>query len=318
MAFHTLRAAPETVRIGVFDAEFPPVFHIESGDTVEVQCVSGREGVMPPPGSPLTVPPELAAIIKANPGSKAGHIVTGPIAVAGAMPGDMLEIRIDKIEPGADWGYNMIRPLAGTLPEDFHETTLMHIPVDKARGVCTLPWGTELALAPFFGVMGVAPPPEFGTIASKEPRVHGGNLDNKELTAGSTLFLPVWVPGANFSVGDGHGVQGDGEVCVTALEMCLTGTFTFTLHKGGGSARPALVQPRAETPTHFISMGLNEDLDQAMKQALREMIAFITGRSNLSREQAYAFCSLAVDFHVTQTVNGEKGVHGLLKKGLLF
>jgi acetamidase/formamidase len=173
-------------------------------------------------------------------------------------------------------------------------------------------------MAPFFGVMGVAPPPAFGRIMSKEPRIHGGNLDNKELTAGSTLFLPVWVPGANFSVGDGHGIQGDGEVCVTALEMCLTGTFTFILHKGEGSNRPLLRMPRAETASHFISMGLNEDLDQAMKQALREMIAFICSRSNLSREQAYSFCSLAVDFHVTQTVNGEKGVHGLLKKGLLF
>ncbi|HEX3992332.1 MAG TPA: acetamidase/formamidase family protein [Acetobacteraceae bacterium] len=313
MTTHTLRASPETVRIGVFNALFPPVMTIESGDRVEVQCVSGRESVMPPADAPFTIPPELSAIMAANPGVQAGHIVTGPIAIAGAMPGDMLEIRIEKIIPGADWGYNLIRPLAGTLPEDFHETTLMHIPVDSGRGVCSLPWGTELNLAPFFGVMGVAPPPEFGTIMSKEPRIHGGNLDNKEMTAGSTLFLPVWVPGANFSVGDGHGVQGDGEVCVTALEMCLTGTFTFILHKG-----MALKMPRAETPTHFISMGLNEDLDQAMKQALREMIAFICSRSNLSREQAYSFCSLAVDFHVTQTVNGEKGVHGMLKKGLLF
>jgi acetamidase/formamidase len=313
MTTHSLRASPETVRIGVFNAAFPPVMTIESGDRVEVQCVSGRDSVMPPASAPFTIPPALSAILAANPGVQAGHIVTGPIAIAGAMPGDTLEINIEKIVPGTDWGYNVIRPLAGTLPEDFHETTLMHIPVDMERRVCTLPWGTELALAPFFGVMGVAPPPEFGTIASKEPRIHGGNLDNKEMTAGSTLFLPVWVPGANFSVGDGHGVQGDGEVCVTALEMCLTGTFTFVLHKGMG-----LKMPRAETPTHYISMGLNEDLDQAMKQALREMIAFICSRSNLSREQAYSFCSLAVDFHVTQTVNGEKGVHGLLKKGLLF
>jgi acetamidase/formamidase len=242
-----------------------------------------------------------------------GHILTGPIAIEGAEPGDTLEIRIDRIEPGADWGYNFIRPLAGTLPEDFHDTHLMHITVDRARRTCRLPWGTELELAPFFGVMGVAPPPAFGRISSKEPRVHGGNLDNKELQAGATLFLPVHVPGANFSVGDGHGVQGDGEVCVTALEMCLTGTFTFALHKRTGQA-----MPRAETPTHHVSMGLNEDLDQAMKQALREMIAFICARTNLSREQAYAFCSLAVDFRVTQSVNGEKGVHGMLRKGLLF
>ena len=155
-------------------------------------------------------------------------------------------------------------------------------------------------------------------ISTKEPREHGGNLDNKELGAGSTLFLPVFVPGANFSAGDGHGVQGDGEVCINALEMCLTGTFTLTLHKGGGERAPMLRFPRGESGTHFISMGTNEDLDLAMKQALREMIAFICSRSNLSPDEAYQFCSLAVDFHVTQTVNGEEGVHGLLKKGLLF
>jgi acetamidase/formamidase len=313
MAFHTLRASPETARAGVFDAAFPPVLTIASGDTVEVQCVSGRAEVLPTKDSGLTIPPELSAIIAANPGMQVGHLLTGPIAIAGAEPGDTLEVRIDRIEPGADWGYNFIRPLAGTLPEDFHDTHLMHITVDRAARTCRLPWGTELDLAPFFGVMGVAPPPAFGRISSKEPRVHGGNMDNKELQAGSTLFLPVHVPGANFSVGDGHGVQGDGEVCVTALEMCLTGTFTFVLHKGTKQA-----MPRAETPTHYVSMGLNEDMDQAMKQALREMIAFICSRTNLSREQAYAFCSLAVDFRVTQSVNGEKGIHGMLKKGLLF
>ena len=313
MTAHTLRATPETTRIGVFNASFPPVLTIAPGDTVEVECISGRPSVMPPEGSGLAVPPALQAVIEANREPWLGHIMTGPIAIAGAEPGDTLEVRIDRIEPGADWGYNIIRPLAGTIPEDFHETHLMHIPVDRERMVCRLPWGTELALAPFFGVMGVAPPPAFETITSIAPRIHGGNLDNKELQAGSSLFLPVHVKGANFSVGDGHGVQGDGEVCVSALEMCLTGTFTFQLHKGTGQA-----MPRAETPTHYVSMGINEDLDQAMKQALREMIAFICSRTNLAREQAYAFCSLAVDFHVTQTVNGEKGVHGLLKKGLLF
>ncbi|TDH63519.1 amidase [Dankookia rubra] len=313
MPAHTLRATPETTRIGVFNASFPPVLTIAPGDTVQVECISGRPSVMPPEGSGFTIPAALKAVIEANREPWLGHIMTGPIAIAGAEPGDTLEVRIDRIEPGADWGYNIIRPLAGTLPEDFHETHLMHIPVDRDRRVCRLPWGTELALAPFFGVMGVAPPPAFETITSIAPRIHGGNLDNKELQAGSSLFLPVHVPGANFSVGDGHGVQGDGEVCVSALEMCLNGTFTFRLHKATGQA-----MPRAETPTHYVSMGINEDLDQAMKQALREMITFICSRTNLAREQAYAFCSLAVDFHVTQTVNGEKGVHGLLRKGLLF
>jgi acetamidase/formamidase len=194
--------------------------------------------------------------------------------------------------------------------------------VDRAANTCKLPFGPNggvtLPLSPFFGVMGVAPPMEWGQISTKEPRAHGGNLDNKELVEGTTLWLPVHAPGALFSAGDGHGVQGDGEVCVTALEMCLNGHFRFTLHKGGGAKNPVLRFPRAETPTHYISMGIHEDLDLAMKQALREMIAFISARANISPADAYQFCSLAVDFHVTQTVNGEKGVHGMLKKGLLI
>jgi len=317
MAIHSVAATPETITWGIFDAAVPPVLTVESGDTVVLECVSGAPDVLPDAKSGFTVPPALLAIHASNPPRLGPHILTGPVAIAGAEPGDMLEVRIDRIELGADWGFCGFRPLFGTLPEDFPDRFLTHIAVDRARGIGRLPYGVELTLAPFFGVMGVAPPPSFGPISTKEPRQHGGNLDNKELTAGTTLFLPVWVPGANFSAGDGHGVQGDGEVCINALEMCLTGTFTFTLHKRHGS-EALLTQPRGETATHYISMGMNEDLDQAMKQALREMINFICARSNLSREEAYQFCSLAVDFHVTQTVNGEKGVHGLLKKGVLF
>jgi acetamidase/formamidase len=318
MATHQIAASPQTVRWGTFSADYPSLITVNSGDTVVLECVSGAPEVMPPPGSGFKIPPALAAIQSSNIPRAGGHILTGPVGVAGAEPGDMLEVRIDKIELGNDWGYCGFRPLAGTLPEDFPDRYLSHIPVDRERGTCTLPWGTELTLAPFFGVMGVAPQPRYGTISTIQPREHGGNLDNKELTAGTTLFLPVWTEGARFSAGDGHGVQGDGEVCINALEICLTGTFTLVLHKGGGERAPLLLYPRAETKTHFITMGMNEDLDLAMKQALRQMISFITGRTNLSKEQAYQFCSLAVDFHVTQTVNGEKGVHGMLKKGLLF
>jgi acetamidase/formamidase len=318
MAMHRLASTPETVRWGVFDASFPPILTVNSGDTVVLECVSGGKEVMPPPESGLKIPPALAAIHAANIPRAPGHLITGPVAVSDAEPGDMLEVRIDAIELGNDWGYCGFRPLAGTLPEDFPEKFLSHIPVDRERMTCKMSWGTELKLAPFFGVMGVAPPPAYGTISTVQPREHGGNLDNKELTAGTTLFLPVWAPGALFSAGDGHGVQGDGEVCINALEICLTGTFTLILHKGGGVRSPLLRYPRAETASHFISMGMHEDLDVAMKTALREMIAFITSRTNLSRQEAYQFCSLAVDFHVTQTVNGEKGVHGLLRKGLLF
>ena len=265
--------------------------------------------MLPPEQLGFTIPPALAAIHAANPPRLGPHILTGPVAIRGAEPGDTLEVKVEAIELGADWGFCGFRPLAGTLPEDFPHRFLSHIAVDRVAKTCRLPWGTVLPLSPFFGVMGVAPPPVYGAISTKEPREHGGNLDNKELGAGSTLFLPVFVPGANFSAGDGHGVQGDGEVCINALEMCLTGTFTLTLHK-----KAPLRFPRAESATHFISMGLNEDLDLAMKQALREMIAFICARSNLSADEAYQFCSLAVDFRVTQTVNGEKGVHGMLRK----
>ena len=319
MAQHRIAALPETTHWGTFSADYPPVLMVESGDTVTLECVSGGPDMLPPAALGFTVASALARIHAANPVRAGGvHILTGPVAVRGAEPGDTLEVAIERIELGADWGFCAHRPLAGTLPEDFPHRFVSHIAVDRERRTGRLPWGTELPLAPFFGVMGTAPKPEYGVISTKEPREHGGNLDNKELVAGSTLFLPVWVEGARFSAGDGHGVQGDGEVCINALEMCLTGTFTLLLHKGGGPRDPALRTPRAETATHFISMGMHEDLDLAMKQALREMIAFICARTNLSRDQAYQFCSLAVDFHVTQTVNGEKGVHGMLRKGLLF
>jgi acetamidase/formamidase len=177
--------------------------------------------------------------------------------------------------------------------------------------IATMPWGTEIPLAPFFDVMGVAPPP-YGAISTVEPREHGGNIDNKELVAGTTIYFPVWQKGALFSAGDGHAVQGDGEVNLTAIEKALTGTFTLILHKGNG-----LRFPRGETDTHFIAMGMNADLDDAAKQALREMIAWIGELSGLSAEDAYMLCSLACDLRVTQLVDGNKGIHAMLSKSLL-
>lgn len=314
MSHHHVPATPDTTRWGSFSADYPPVLTVESGDTVTLECISGGPDMLPDPALGFTVHPALSQIHGANQARGGGvHILTGPVSVRGAEPGDVLEVRIERVELGADWGFCAFRPLAGTLPEDFPRRFVSHIAVDQARRTGRLPWGGELPLAPFFGVMGTAPPPEYGVISTKEPREHGGNLDNKELVEGSILFLPVWAPGALFSAGDGHGVQGDGEVCINALETALTGTFRLILHKGA-----RLRFPRAESPTHYITMGLNEDLDQAMKQAVREMIELICERSDLSPDQAYQFCSLAVDFHVTQTVNGEKGIHGMLRKGLLF
>ena len=320
-ATHHIPATPETIRWGTFDGSFKPIREVESGDLVILQCVSGAPDVVAEAEAlGLAIPPALAAIHASNPPRLGPHILTGPVAVKGAMPGDVLRVDIEKIELGAEWGFCGFRPLGGTLPEDFPYRRMLHIPVDheKRTGLVPIGGGITLPLSPFFGVMGVAPPPAWGAISTKEPRAHGGNLDNKELGAGSTLWLPVHVAGANFSAGDGHGVQGDGEVCINALEMCLTGHFRLTLEKGGGAADPVLKFPKAETPTHYVSMGLHEDLDLAMKQALREMIGFIVARMNVSPADAYQLCSLAVDFRVTQTVNGEKGVHGLLRKGLLF
>ncbi|MCX5479573.1 acetamidase/formamidase family protein [Kaistia geumhonensis] len=318
MSEHVLKAGPETIVWGRFSAETPPVLTVASGDRVVVETLSGPPGLLPPDDSSMTVAPALHAIHAANLPIRFGHLLTGPIAIADAEPGDMLEVRIEAIEPGADWGFNAIVPFEGTLPDDFilPDLDLMHIPIDLEKKTCALPFGPELPLAPFFGVMGVAPPPVYGELSSREPRLHGGNLDNKDLGAGSTLFLPVFVPGANFLVGDGHGLQGHGEVCVTALETALTGTFTFVLHKKTGT-EPRIGLPRAETPTAYMTMGFSADLDEAMRIAVREMLDLITERLGITRSEAYRLASLAADFHVTQTVNGQNGIHGLLPKSVI-
>lgn len=310
MSHHTLEASPETCHWGFFDAALDPALTLEPGDTAIVRTVSGAPEVLPPAG--FHIPPELLDIHRRSARPLPGHIMTGPIAIKGAMPGDMLEVRINKVALRTDWGYNVIRPLAGTLTDDFHETRHITIPLDARKNTGRLPWGLDLPLAPFFGVMGVAPPPAWGRISSIQPRAHGGNLDNKELIAGTALFLPVFVPGAMFSCGDGHGAQGDGEVCVTAIETALEGEFTFVLHKSTG-----LAYPRAETPTHFITMGMDPDLDQCVIRALRDMIVLLGEKSGLSAEDAYTLCSLAADLRITQTVNGNKGVHCMIAKALL-
>jgi acetamidase/formamidase len=284
------------------------VLTIESGDEVTIDTVSGAAEMLPPSGQ-FHVPPELADIHARSPRTLPGHILTGPIAVAGAEPGDVIEVRILDVQLRQDWGYNLIRPLAGTLQDDFHETRLLHIPLDRQRMVGRMPWGVDLPLAPFFGVMGTAPPPAWGRITSIVPRAMGGNLDNKELVPGTTLFLPVFVAGGLFSCGDGHAVQGDGEVCVTAIETAVQGRFALHLRKD-----LHLAMPRAETPTHYMTMAMDPDLDQCVVQALRDMIVLLGEVRGLSREDAYTLCSLAADLRVTQTVNGSKGIHCMIAR----
>jgi acetamidase/formamidase len=303
-----LKATPETVHWGYFDASLKPALTVDSGDRVTIRSVSGSEQQTPDEGY-IVLPEHRDILAKVKDRMVPGHTLTGPVAIRGAEPGDMLEVRILDVSLPVDWGWNLIRPLSGALPYDFDEMVLRTIPMDLERNVGIMPWGAEIPLRPFFGVMGVAPPANWGRHTSLVPRAFGGNLDNKELIAGATLFLPVFVEGALFSAGDGHAVQGDGEVCVTAIECCLDGTFEFHLHKQAN-----IEMPRAETPTHYITMGIDEDLDNAMREALRAMIALICERSNLSREDAYMLCSLAADLRVTQVVNQNKGIHVMLAK----
>ncbi|MDX6750410.1 acetamidase/formamidase family protein [Geminicoccaceae bacterium 1502E] len=305
---HEIPPVPEAMAWGHFDAAHKPVLEIDSGDTVHLTSwPAGTADRLPADGS--LVDPRHREALERCERFGGTHFVTGPVAVRGAAPGDVLQIDILGHEFPGEWGYVAHMPLAGTLPEEFDEKVLVHARIDRERNVCSLPWGKELPLDPFFGIIAVAPPPHWGRCPSPPPRVFGGNMDNKELKPGATLYLPVFNEGALFYAGDGHGVQGDGEVCVTALETGLSGSFRLTVRKDLGFERPF-----AENATHLISIGLHEDLDRAAEQAVREMIDHVCRRTKLSRSEAYMLCSLIGDLRVTQTVDGVKGCHMMLAK----
>ena len=307
MADHHLKPSVETCHWGYFDAKQQPVLRVKSGDVVTIDTVTGSRDVLPDPAE-FFIPPELDGILNGLP-QVGPHILTGPVYVEGAKPGNVLEVRIHDVSVLQNWGFNIIVPLLGTLPHDYDEMRRVNIPIDIERNVGIMPWGLELELSPFFGVMGLAPPRGWGRISSVAPQAMGGNLDNKELIAGSTLYLPVFEEGGLFSCGDGHGCQGDGEVNVTAIETALRGKFEFIVRDD-----LTFTYPRAETPTHHITMGMDPDLDQCAITALRDMIALLGEKSNLSAPDAYMLCSLAGDLHITQTVNGSKGVHMMMDK----
>jgi acetamidase/formamidase len=310
---HELLLKPENIQWGYYDAAVKPALRIASGDTVRVETMIARgiqrlkEAGLPDEDIPASLKAVEAGVKDRGPGA---HPLTGPIYVEGAQPGDSLAVKIISIEFLHPYGASWFVPGSGTLPEDFPYTRYKLIRFDPASGVARFSPGITLKLAPFFGSIGVAVP-VLGRINSGPPGTHTGNLDNKELVAGSTLYLPVHAPGALLSLGDGHALQGDGEVTITALETSLRGTVQVTLQKG-----KHLNWPRAETPTHFITMGLHTDLDEAAKLATREMIDFLVAEKKMTRDDAYFLCSLAVDLRVTQLVDGTKGIHAMLPKSI--
>ena len=309
---HEVPFSVDTMVWGTFDAATKPVIEIASGDTVSLRALPACLPSRLPSPETHNIPPLLIEAMQTLPPGPSGHILTGPIVVKGAMPGDVLQVDILDVKCWMDWGYVSFGPLKGALPNDFPDPAIIHPFIDHTAGLIRFVKGVTLPIAPFFGIMGVAPPAIWAKQPSAVPRAFGGNLDNKELRAGTTLYLPVFVPGAHFSAGDGHGTQGDGEVCINGLETGLDGTFRLTVRKDLG-----WTWPFAESETHLIAMGIDEDLDEAARQALREMILHITRSSTLTRNEAYMLCSLAGDMRVTQLVNGNKGVHMMMAKSTI-
>lgn len=310
-----LAATPSTVAWGYYWSKAKPVLTVHSGDTVRIQTLSTcgsnerleSEGIKPS-DIPAYNQPIFDQVKDKGPG---GHILTGPIAIADAEPGDVLEIDILKIDIDAPFACNGFGAGRGFLPDDYPYGRTKIIPLDRDRMLAHFAPAIDIPLHPFFGSMGDAPPESAGRYNSAPPWMHGGNMDNKELVAGTTLYLPVHVKGALFEAGDGHAAMGNGEVDITALETFLTGTFRFVVHKD-----QHLLWPRAETPTSYISMGFSPDLKTATEMAVRNMIDFLVTQKHLSRDDAYMLTSVAVDVDITQLVDGNVGVHAICPKNI--
>ena len=313
-AAYSLKPTPKTIAWGYYDAKTPPVLRVKSGDTVEVQTLITsspkrlEDAGVPPGHVEQSLRDITTQVTDKGPG---GHILTGPIYIEDAQPGDVLEVRIQQIRLAIPYAYNGFGPGRGFLPEDYPYPRMKIIPLDEKRMIARFAPGIEIPLHPFFGSMGVAPPETSGRISSAPPWIHAGNLDDKDLVAGTTLYIPVHAPGALFEVGDGHAGQGHGEVDITAMETSLIGTFQFVVRKD-----MHLRWPRAETPTQFITMGLHEDLNEATKLAVHEMLDFLVTDKHLSRDDAFMLSSVAADLSITELVDGNKGVHMSIPKSI--
>lgn len=308
----TLPATPDTISWGYYDSASAPVLRIKSGDIVQIETLSTPPALLREAGlKEEDIPTALIEIDqKVTDRGPGAHLLTGPIWVKEAEPGDTLQIEILSVQVSAPFALNAFVPGQGLLPEDYPYQSLRIIPFDMGRKVALFTDNIEIPLRPFWGSIGVAPPSFAGRISSGPPWIHGGNMDNKELTEGSTLYLPVHVSGALLSLGDGHAAQGNGEVDLTALETALTGRIRVTVRKD----LRRVTWPRAETATHYLTMGFHENLEEATRIAVREMIRFLVRDKGLDRDTAYMLCSIAVDLEITQVVDGRQGAHCMLPK----
>lgn len=310
---YELKASTTTVHRSFFDASLSPVLTIDSGDKVKLETASGNPRYFENLGVPKEkIPAELYTVYEGVEGMGRGdHTLNGPIAVRGAEPGDTLEIRILSVAvrlPIAGQGF---RPGRGALPDEFNYQKDRVLWIDLKKQSVEYAPGINVPVKPFWGVIAVAPPATMGRVASGPPNFFGGNMDNSDLGEGSRVYLPVQNAGGLLSIGDGHAAQGHGEVCVSAIETSLKGEIQVILHK-----QQNLKWPRAETPTHYMTMGLNPDLDEAAKMATSQMLDFLVEKKGMKREDAYMLSSAAMDLQVTQVVDGTKGIHAMMPKAI--
>ena len=320
----TLRSTPETVSWGYIAADLPPVLRIRSGQTVRIDTVT-HQGINTkqdpvtyfaaagiPREQVLQDAQDIFSKLRRPEGAGA-HVITGPVYIEGAQPGDMLEVRVLNVEFRVPYGVNSTGPGSGVLPELLAQPALKTIKLDLGRRVALFSDNVEVPLAPFMGIVAVAPPPALVRVSTRPPGAFGGNIDFRHLTAGATLYLPVFNAGALFYTGDGHAMQGDGEIDGTAIEISLTPTLQLIVHPGAGLA---MKWPRAEDAANYYAMGMDTSLDTALQNAVAETVGFLQQQAGLSAADAYALASLSADFRVGEAVNHVKMVYGVIPKKL--
>jgi acetamidase/formamidase len=314
---HTLTPTPSTVAWGYYWSQAKPVLTIGSGDFVDIETImTSNPATLERYGlKPQEIPQwmrDLQSVPRDQRGP-GGHVLTGPIYVTGADSGDVLEVRMIKVGLPLAYGYNgcsgYMRELCRTPGDTAAPSVSRAIYMDRRRMTAEIAPGVTVRLKPFWGSVGVAPPPERGRVSSNPPHQHAGNMDNKELVEGTTLYIPVWVKGGLLELGDGHAVQGDGEVDQTGLETNLKGRIQVIVRKD-----MKLDWPRIETRTHWITMGADTSLVVATKTAIGNMVKMIQEMKGLSQPHAYQVSSMAADLHITQLVDGNVGVHMMIPK----